>query len=186
MDKERRELNERMRVIAKRMDHTERAFRKVEIPLVIEDYSRQQADDKAAFYATSQDALDAARQAHNENLDAKRRLSRIMPDYEIYANRVNQARQDDYTARSREAAAKIAEEKLKRRTAVLEEREQQARAKAEAERIRKEKEAEEARREQGMHTGTSSSIYHKTDGDSNRTRCGGSTQTERGGGGSSS
>jgi translation initiation factor 3 subunit A len=154
MDKERRELNERMRIIAKRMDHIERAFRKAEIPLIVDDYSRQQSEDKAAFYATSQGTLDAAKQAHRERLDAKQRLSRIMPDYETYADRITQARQHDYSSRSRDATAKIAEEKLKRRTAVLKEREQQARAREEAERIRMETEAEEARLEQGAHADT--------------------------------
>jgi translation initiation factor 3 subunit A len=151
MDKERRELNERMRIIAKRMDHIERAFRKAEIPLIVDDYSRQQSEDKAAFYATSQGTLDAAKQVHRERLDAKQRLSRIMPDYEAYADRIAQTRQHDYSSRSRAATEKIFEEKLKRRTAVLKEKEQQARAKEEAERIRKEMEAEEARLEQGAH-----------------------------------
>jgi translation initiation factor 3 subunit A len=133
------------------MDHIERAFRKAEIPLIVDDYSRQQSEDKAAFYATSQGALDAARQAHKEKLDAKQRLARIMPDYETYADRITQTRQHDYSSRSRDAAAKIAEEKLKRRVTVLKEREQQARAKEEAERIRREMEEEKVRLERGAH-----------------------------------
>jgi hypothetical protein len=47
MDREKRELNERMRIVAKRLDHIERAFRKAELPLLADDYARQQADDKA-------------------------------------------------------------------------------------------------------------------------------------------
>lgn len=150
MDKERRELNERMRIIAKRMDHIERAFRKAEIPLIVEDYSRQQAEDKTAFYATSQGALDAARQGHKDRLDTKQRLARIMPDYQAYADRISQTRQHDYTSRSRDATTRIAEEKLQRRTAVLKQREQQAREREEEERERRELEEEEQRLEQGV------------------------------------
>ena len=150
MDKERRELNERMRIIAKRMDHIERAFRKAEIPLIIEDYARQQTEDKVAFYATSQGALDAARQAYKERLDAKQRLARIMPDYETYADKISQTRQHDYSSRSKDAVARIAEEKLQRRTAVLKQREALAREKEDDERRRRAQEEEEERIEQGM------------------------------------
>jgi translation initiation factor 3 subunit A len=149
MDKERRELNERMRIIAKRMDHIERAFRKAEIPLLADDYERQQAEDKTAFEASRQGTIDAARQAHQGKLDAKRRLSRVMLDYETYVNKLSEARGQDYSHRKAKAAEKIAEEKAARHNAVLAERERAAKEKAEQERIRREKEEQEEREQQG-------------------------------------
>lgn len=152
MDKERRELNERMRIIAKRVDHLERAFRKAEIPLLVDDYGRQQAEDKAAFEASRQGAIDAAKQAHQDRLDAKRRLLRIVPDSQAYRIELTAARQRDYGLRLQQAEAQIHKEKQKRREAVLVEREREAREEAERARIRREKEEEEARKEQGMST----------------------------------
>lgn len=149
MDKERRELTERMRIIAKRMDHIERAFRKEEVALLVGDYAQQQADDKAAFEATRQGTVEAARQVHQEKLATKRRLLEMMPDYRAYIANLTKQRKQDYEKRSREAASKIAEEKAKRREAVLKQREKESREQAEAERIRREKEAEAARIEQG-------------------------------------
>lgn len=149
MDKERRELNERMRIIAKRMDHIERAFRKAEIPLLADDYEGQQAEDKTAFEASRQGAIDAARQAHQGKLDAKRRLSRVMLDYETYVNKLSEARGQDYSHRKAKAVEKILQEKLARRNAVLAERERVAKEKAEQERTRREKEEQEEREQQG-------------------------------------
>jgi translation initiation factor 3 subunit A len=150
MDKERRELNERMRIIAKRMDHIERAFRKAEIPLLVDDYTRQQTEDKAAFEATSRATLEAARQAHQEKLETKRRLSRIMPDYQLYLDGLNQTRRQDHRKRASEAENKILEEKMKRRDTVLKQREREARQREEQERVQREKEEEAERIEQGM------------------------------------
>lgn len=149
MDKERRELNERMRIIAKRMDHIERAFRKEEVALLADDYERQQAEDKAAFESNRQGTIDAAKQAHQEKLDAKRRLARVMPDYQSYVKKLGDARGQDYSHRRAKAEEKILEEKQKRRTTVLAEREREAKEKAERERIQREEQEREEREEQG-------------------------------------
>jgi translation initiation factor 3 subunit A len=149
MDKERRELNERMRIIAKRMDHIERAFRKAEIPLLADDYERQQTEDKSAFEASRQGTIDAARQAHQGKLDAKRRLSRVMLDYETYVDKLSEARGQDYSHRKAKATERILDEKVARRKAVLAERERAAKEKAEQERIRREREEQEEREQQG-------------------------------------
>ncbi|CAG8686816.1 6673_t:CDS:2, partial [Acaulospora colombiana] len=131
-----------------RMDHIERAFRKAEIPLLVDDYTRQQAEDKAAFEATSRATIDAARQAHQEKLETKHRLSRIMPDYQVYLGGLNQNRRQDHHRRTLEANNKILEEKAKQRDAVLKQREREAHAREEQERAQKEKEEEAARLEQ--------------------------------------
>ncbi|CAG7850883.1 Eukaryotic translation initiation factor 3 subunit A {ECO:0000255/HAMAP-Rule:MF_03000} Short=eIF3a {ECO:0000255/HAMAP-Rule:MF_03000}; AltName: Full=Eukaryotic translation initiation factor 3 110 kDa subunit homolog {ECO:0000255/HAMAP-Rule:MF_03000}; Short=eIF3 p110 {ECO:0000255/HAMAP-Rule:MF_03000}; AltName: Full=Translation initiation factor eIF3, p110 subunit homolog {ECO:0000255/HAMAP-Rule:MF_03000} [Serendipita indica DSM 11827] len=145
MDKERRELNERLRVIAKRMDHIERAFRKAEIPLLVDDYARQQAEDRAAFEASRQGTIDSARAMHQEKIDTKRRLSRILPDYRAYMQSLGQDRRDDYNRRFNTATSKILEEKTRRRNEILKQREREAEQRAEEERIRREKEEAEAR-----------------------------------------
>ncbi|CAG8452482.1 12541_t:CDS:2 [Ambispora gerdemannii] len=59
LEKEKKELNERLRATAKRMDHLERAYRKEEIPLLEKDYERQRKADRAYHEAAQQERLEA-------------------------------------------------------------------------------------------------------------------------------
>src|SRR5258708_686510 len=47
LEKEKREREARLRVIAKRIDHVERAYRQEERPLLVKDYELQQASEQA-------------------------------------------------------------------------------------------------------------------------------------------
>ncbi|KAG8810756.1 eukaryotic translation initiation factor 3 subunit A, partial [Serendipita sp. 399] len=147
-DKERREFNDRLRITAKRIDHIERAFRKAEIPLLVDDYTRQQAEDKVAFETSIQGALEVAKKTHQENIDAKRRLSRIMVDYRSFATSLNADRLQDYERRRKQANEKAIEEKRRRREAVNQERQRLAQEREENERILREQEEERQRIEQ--------------------------------------
>ena len=49
LEKEKKEVNERLRVVAKRIDHLERAYRKDERPLLSIDYERQREEERKAF-----------------------------------------------------------------------------------------------------------------------------------------
>jgi len=148
MDREKRELNERMRIVAKRLDHIERAFRKAELPLLADDYARQQADDKIAFETTRQQTLEAARQAHQDRIATKKRLARMTSEYGKYVADIQKKRDADYRRRQEDAESKIAQEKAKRRETVLKERAEEAASK---ERARREKEEELARAEEGIY-----------------------------------
>lgn len=151
MDREKRELNERMRIVAKRLDHIERAFRKAELPLLSDDYTRQQADDKAAFEATRLQTLEAARQAHQDRLATKQRLARMTGDYKKYVADIQTKRDTDHCRRQKDAASKIAQEKAKRREVVLKERAEEAARKEAEERAQREKEDALARVEEGIY-----------------------------------
>ena len=151
MDREKRELNERMRIVAKRLDHIERAFRKAELPLLADDYARQQADDKAAFEATRQHTLEAARQAHQDRIATKQRLARMTGDYYQYVADVNRKRDTDHRRRQEDAATKIAQEMAKRREVVLKERAEEAASKEAEERAQREKEEALAKAEEGIY-----------------------------------
>ena len=64
IEKEKKDQNERLRIVAKRLDYLERAFRKEECPLLAKDYEQQQIDDRKAFEEAQKSRLEAARQAH--------------------------------------------------------------------------------------------------------------------------
>jgi translation initiation factor 3 subunit A len=167
MDREKRELNERMRIVAKRLDHIERAFRKAELPLLADDYARQQTDDKVAFEATRQQTLEAARQAHQDRIATKKRLARMTSDYKKYIADIQEKRETDHHRRQEDASSKIAQEKAKRREVVLKDRAEEAAREEAEERARREKEEALARAEEGIYTTsdtTSTNPFQLTDG----------------------
>lgn len=150
LEKEKKELNERMRVIAKRLDHVERAYRKDERPLLALDYEIQQANDKEVFEATQKARLEDQRAAHQQALETKKRLARMMDEYNVRKDSILSKRGEEYAAKQAAAQKKIEEEKAKRRAAVLKAREEERLREEEEERNRREKEEEEARLEAGM------------------------------------
>ena len=107
LEKEKKELNERMRVIAKRLDHVERAYRKEERPLLAKDYEQQQESDRAAHEAAQKARIEAARRSHQEDLETKKRLARVLPDYEAFRDKVVGRRGDEFTKRKEQAQRKI-------------------------------------------------------------------------------
>ncbi|KAG7087346.1 hypothetical protein E1B28_013322 [Marasmius oreades] len=145
IEKEKRELNQRLRVVAKRIDHLERAYRKEERPLVAQDYERQHANDRDTFEAVQKLRKETARTEHQRALETKKRLSRVMEDY-LKRKDVLIAKKGEEFAKKRDAALrKIEEEKTKRKRAILASREEERKHREEEERIRREKEEEERR-----------------------------------------
>ena len=146
LEKEKKELNEKMRVLSKRLDHIERAYRKEERPLLAKDYEIQQANDRAVFEASQKARLEAHRQAHVQDVETKKRLTRMLGDYEQLKATIASRRGEEYAKKQELAQKKMEEEKAKRRAAVLKAREEERQAREEEERIRREKEEEERER----------------------------------------
>ncbi|GJE94121.1 hypothetical protein PsYK624_102890 [Phanerochaete sordida] len=148
LEKEKRELTEKMRIASKRIDHIERAYRKEERPLLAKDYEVQQENDRAAHEAAQKARIEAARLAHQQDLETKKRLLAMMDDYRAYRETVVGKRGEEFARRQQAAERKIEEEKAKRRAAVLKEREEERLRLEEEERVRREQEEEERRLEE--------------------------------------
>ncbi|KAJ6602565.1 hypothetical protein DFH09DRAFT_899571 [Mycena vulgaris] len=148
LEKEKKELAERLRIVAKRVDHIERACRKAERPLLDQDYALQQAADAETFAAVQAARLGAARTAHETDLETKARLARMLPAYEARRSVVLARKGEEFAKRKDAAARKVEEEKAKRRKAVMAQREEARRAVEEAERREREREEEERRLEE--------------------------------------
>lgn len=138
LDKERGELYERLRVTGKRIDHFERALRREEIPLLNKDYEIQLANEQKIYEQTRQQRLALAAARHQESIKLKKRLTRILPDYETYRFVVKEKRSEEFKRREREALAALDAEKARRRAAY--ERYQEEERHAEEERRRQEEE----------------------------------------------
>ncbi|KAK2465019.1 hypothetical protein APHAL10511_003095 [Amanita phalloides] len=148
LEKEKKELNERLRVVAKRIDHVERAYRKEEIPLLAHDYERQQEVDREAFEATQKARKESAKQAHQEDLGTKTRLARIMDEYHVRKEALLAKKSEEFAKKKEAARKKIEEEKEKRSKAILKSREEEKRRLEEEDRLRREEEEEERRLEE--------------------------------------
>ena len=141
--KEKRELNERLRIVAKRVDHLERAFRKEERPLLVEDYERQKTEDKVAHERATAKARQQAIEHQKATVELKQRLGRMLPDYMVVRQAVESQQELAFQVARAAAAKNVEEEKTKFKASVM------ARRKAEREKRERERQAaEEAEREE--------------------------------------
>lgn len=147
LEKEKKELNEKLRVVAKRVDHIERAYRKEERPLLARDYEQQKKNDRETYEALQRARKDVAHVAHQEDMGTKARLSRMMVDYQARREVIVAKKAADFAKKKEAAHKKIEEEKTKRRNAVMKAREEE-RLRVEAELKRKKELEEEARRKE--------------------------------------
>ncbi|KII90374.1 hypothetical protein PLICRDRAFT_136599 [Plicaturopsis crispa FD-325 SS-3] len=147
LEKEKTQLNERLRIVAKRVDHIERAYRKEERPLLAQDYEVQQENDRVTFDSIQKSRLEGAKIAHQRDLEAKKRLSRMTADYEARRAAIEAKKGEEYAKKKAAAQKKIAEEKAKRRKAVIQEREEERLRMEEEDRLQQEREEEEERLE---------------------------------------
>lgn len=145
LEKEKKELNERLRVVAKRVDHIERAYRKDERPLLDQDYEDQQRNDLETFNTLQTARIEGSKVAHQKDIEAKGRLSRMMADYEARRDAISSKKGSEYAKKKDAAAKKIEEEKAKRRNAVMQKREEEKKRQEDEEKLRKQKEAERER-----------------------------------------
>jgi translation initiation factor 3 subunit A len=149
LEKEKKERESRLRVIAKRIDHIERAYRQEERPLLAKDYELQQASDRATHEQMQKDRIDTARLAHRRDLETKERLSRMLPEFEARKAVILERRSVEYGRKQTAARTKVEEEKTKRRAAVLNAREEERLRQEGVENSRREAEELERRKKEG-------------------------------------
>lgn len=155
LDKERGELHEKLRVTGKRIDHFERALRREEIPLLNEDYEAQLAQESQVYDQNRRQKLALAAARHKENISLKKRLQRILPDYQDYRSTIKEKRFEEFETRRNEAQNALGAEKARRLSAYRKYQEEERRKREEEEReeeiererLRKEEEEQIAREE---------------------------------------
>ena len=148
IEKEKKELNDRLRTVQRRMDHIERAYRREERPLLAADYERQMAMDRDNHKLAHEARVAAARERHQTDLAMKATLASVMPDYDMLRAKVLDKRRAAFKERRAEADRLIEQEKEQRRAKIVREREEAVRrAKEEEELARKREEEDKARLE---------------------------------------
>lgn len=147
LEKEKNELNDRVRTTGKRIDHLERAFRREELKHVSEDYEAQKKRDMEVYERQKAESLAESEARHKEAVALKHRLSRLVPQFSNFRKEVSEKRHEEFEKR-RKAAEREFEAKKKQRVKDVQERRRRERIEREnAERVRKEEE-ERARREE--------------------------------------
>ncbi|RHZ49731.1 eukaryotic translation initiation factor 3 subunit A, partial [Aspergillus turcosus] len=147
LEKEKNELNERIRTTAKRIDHLERAFRREELKHIPEDYEAQKKHDMELYEAMKAETLKEAEEKHKEAVALKHRLSRLVPVFSSFRKEVSEKRHEEFEKR-RKAAEREFEAKKKQRVKEVQERRRRERAEREAEERRRKEEEERAKREE--------------------------------------
>lgn len=150
LEKDKRELADRMRVIGKWLDHVERAYRKEERPLLAKDYESQQENDRLTFESLQKSRVESSKQQHQLDLENKARLSRVLADFGTSKNEILERRGQEYAEKQREASDKLREAKAKRTAAIRKAREEERLREEAEEQKRREEEEEETRREAGL------------------------------------
>ncbi|KHJ32925.1 putative eukaryotic translation initiation factor 3 subunit a [Erysiphe necator] len=107
LEREKNDINEKLRVTGKRIDYLERAFRKEEAKKLPLDYEAQMRKDLAIYEKIKAQTLRDAEIKHKESLELKHRLSRLIPRYETYRQSIVERRHDEFEKRRRDAEREL-------------------------------------------------------------------------------
>ncbi|KAI9291658.1 hypothetical protein K502DRAFT_320929 [Neoconidiobolus thromboides FSU 785] len=111
LEKEKNEIQSKLKSVGRHLDHYERALRKEEIPLLEEDYQRQLKSDKAYHKASQKAIIELSRAKYDEDMAIKGRLSRILTSYNSFKERITNKRQEAHSIKLAELQAKLKEAK---------------------------------------------------------------------------
>ncbi|GAA6043545.1 hypothetical protein JCM8097_001215 [Rhodosporidiobolus ruineniae] len=143
LEKEKKTITQKLATVHKRLDHLERAFRKEEIPLIKQDYERQQARDREAFESAQVQRAEASKRAHVEGLAIKASLQRILPDFNAFREKRERDSRAAFENEQRRLREQLEEEKEARRAQAIEQREQERLAAIQREKDEAERRAQE-------------------------------------------
>ncbi|KAM5351354.1 hypothetical protein ACJ41O_004077 [Fusarium nematophilum] len=152
LEREKNDVNERLRITGKRLDYLERAFRQEEAKKLHEDYDKQIEQDRAIYERVTAQTLKDAEQKHKESVELKHRLSRLVPQFESFRDSLHERRRDEFEKRRRDAERELEKQIALRKKEVRDRRLREKREREEKERELREaeeraaKEKEEQRR----------------------------------------
>ncbi|EPS28032.1 hypothetical protein PDE_02977 [Penicillium oxalicum 114-2] len=148
LEKEKNELNERVRATAKRIDHLERALRREEAKHVPGDYEAQKKHDMELYEAQKAETLKEAKRKHAEAVALKHRLGRLVPQFSSFRKELSEKRHEEFEKRRKAAEREFEAKKKQRVKEVTERRRREKQEREENERRRKEEEERAAREEE--------------------------------------
>ncbi|KAJ1731555.1 eukaryotic translation initiation factor 3 subunit A [Coemansia biformis] len=144
LEKEKHDMQSRLKTLARKADHTERAYRKCEHPMLEDDYAKQKLADRENHDNARKAQLEQSREKYVHDTTEKKRFLRMVDDFNTVRKQLDQGRSEDLAAERRRVREELARAREER---VAEYRRVKA-AKEEAEAVEKaEREAREAEEE---------------------------------------
>ncbi|KZZ91972.1 Proteasome component (PCI) domain protein [Ascosphaera apis ARSEF 7405] len=147
LEKEKNDLNDKIRITGKRIDHLERAYRREELKHLPMDYEQQKKRDLELYERIKAETLEASKLKHKEDVALKKRLERLVPVFSEFRKTISEKRHEEFEKR-RKAAEREFEAKKRQRIKEVKERIRAEKAAREAEEARKREEAERLEREE--------------------------------------
>lgn len=144
LNKDKKDLEERLKILSKKTDHTERAFRRYELQYLEKDAEKQQEDDIKNYEALKELKISKAKKEHEESLALKDRLQRMIPDFEPFKKIIDEKHSSRLAELRKEAQAALEQAKRERTERVKHQRMDELMERREYE--RKEAEQEEIKR----------------------------------------
>ncbi|KYK60112.1 hypothetical protein DCS_01246 [Drechmeria coniospora] len=145
LEREKNDVNEKLRVTARRIDHLERAYRKEEVKKLSDDYAKQVEQDRAVYEKLTAKTLREAEENHKASVELKHRLSRLVPLYEKFRGSLHERRRDEFEKRRRDAERELEKQILARKKEFRDRKLREKREREERERELQEAEERAAR-----------------------------------------
>lgn len=150
LNKDRKDLDEKMKIVFKRADHAERANRKYELKLLAEDAEAQKERDVKAHQEFKQAKIEKAKKEFEAATSLKERLGRVLPDFEQYRQKINEQNASKIAALKVRAQEALEAAKKERIEQVKQERIEQLLIEKEKEQILAQEAAKKRAREDEM------------------------------------
>ncbi|KAJ2824494.1 eukaryotic translation initiation factor 3 subunit A [Coemansia sp. 'formosensis'] len=114
LEKDKLDMQARLRLLARRSDHTERAYRRAELPLLADDYEQQKRADREHHDAAKDAVLGAAREKHTHDVALKKRVARVFADFDAVRQKLDTGRSEALATERRRLREQLAEAKEER------------------------------------------------------------------------
>ncbi|XP_020501777.1 eukaryotic translation initiation factor 3 subunit A isoform X2 [Labrus bergylta] len=114
LEKEKKELQERLKNQEKKIDYFERAKRLEEIPLIKKAYEEQRIKDMELWELQEEDRISNMKVEREKALEHKKRMSRMMEDKESFLSKITAARSFIYEEKLKTFEERLVEERKTR------------------------------------------------------------------------
>lgn len=114
LEKEKKELQERLKNQEKKIDYFERAKRLEEIPLIKKAYEEQRIKDMELWEIQEEERISNMKVEREKALEHKQRMSRMMEDKENFVSKITAARSFIYEEKLKAFQDRMVEERKKR------------------------------------------------------------------------
>lgn len=148
LEREKNDVNEKLRITGKRMDHLERAYRQEEGKKLAEDYEKQIAVDRAIYDKVKAKTLKDSEARHKESVELKNRLTRLVTLYDDFRKDLHEKRREEFEKRHKDAERELEKQIALRKKEVRDRKLREKREREERERELIEAEERAAREEE--------------------------------------